>query len=91
MGNKERIKKLFEKIDETDQIMMGLFIGLNIEFMMLELDEKGNMKADSGEKTGGSQLAEDALLDLKKHIFELGRQSDIQRAAINELKTLVGC
>ena len=38
MKIKEEIEKLFAEIDETDQTIMGLFIGLNVDLAMLGLD-----------------------------------------------------
>lgn len=39
MKIKEEIEKLFAEIDETDQTIMGLFIGLNVDLAMLGLDK----------------------------------------------------
>ncbi len=91
MDNKEKIKELMARIDETDKASMGLYIALNVDFMLLEFDAAKASDDNSGKtkKSAKAQPSEEILQDLKMRIFELGRQSDIQRAAINELKTLV--
>lgn len=91
MDNKEKIKELFARIDEADQALMGLYIALNVDLMVLEFDV-AKASDDNSEKTEDpvkAQLPKEFLQDMKMRVFELGRQSDIQRAAINELKTLI--
>ena len=88
MKIKEEIEKLFAEIDETDQTIMGLFIGLNVDLAMLGLD-KAELPETFAEEQKKAWLADEVLQDMKRQILKLGSQCDIMREAIAELKELV--
>ena len=88
MKIKEEIEKLFAEIDETDQTIMGLFIGLNVDLAMLGLD-KAELPETFAEAQKKAWPADEVLQDMKRQILKLGSQCDIMREAIAELKELV--
>lgn len=88
MNIKEEIEKLFAEIDETDQTIMGLFIGLNVDLAMLGLD-KAELPETFAEEQKKAWPAYEVLQDMKRQILKLGSQCDIMREAIAELKELV--
>lgn len=88
MKIKEEIEKLFAEIDETDQTIMGLFIGLNVDLAMLGLD-KAELPETFSEEQKKAWPADEVLQDMKRQILKLGSQCDIMREAIAELKELV--
>lgn len=88
MKIKEEIEKLFAEIDETDQTIMGLFIGLNVDFAMLGFD-KAELPETFAEEQKKAWPADEVLQDMKRQILKLGSQCDIMREAIAELKELV--
>ena len=88
MKIKEEIEKLFAEIDEIDQTIMGLFIGLNVDLAMLGLD-KAELPETFAEEQKKAWPADEVLQDMKRQILKLGSQCDIMREAIAELKELV--
>lgn len=88
MKIKEEIEKLFAEIDETDQTIMGLFIGLNVDLAMLGLD-KAELPETFAEEQKKAWPADEVLQHMKRQILKLGSQCDIMREAIAELKELV--
>ncbi len=88
MKIKEEIEKLFAEIDETDQTIMGLFIGLNVDLAMLGLDN-AELPETFAEEQKKAWPADEVLQDMKRQILKLGSQCDIMREAIAELKELV--
>lgn len=88
MKIKEEIEKLFAEIDETDQTIMGLFIGLNVDLAMLGLD-KAELPETFAEEQKKAWPTDEVLQDMKRQILKLGSQCDIMREAIAELKELV--
>lgn len=88
MNIKEEIEKLFAEIDETDQTIMGLFIGLNVDLAMLGLD-KAELPETFADEQKKAWPEDEVLQDMKRQILKLGSQCDIMREAIAELKELV--
>ena len=88
MKIKEEIEKLIAEIDETDQTIMGLFIGLNVDLVMLGSNE-AELPEISAEEQKKTRVADEVLQDIKRQILKLGTQCDIRRAAMSELKKLI--
>ncbi len=90
MDKKEEIKKLYEILGKIDGKITNHLICLNVDLMVFEFDENGGAPNFLGKpkKKDEKKLFLETLSDMKKHIFALERQFNIQREAIAEIKRL---